>query len=67
MPEFDQSLYWKLVPYFRVPMERVHVRPKFNIIWKTPRDHFCTSNSFFVFVTMVQLEHILKIHLIEIY
>ena len=25
MPEFDQSLYWKLVPYFRVPMERVHV------------------------------------------
>ena len=25
MPEFDQSLYWKLVPYFCVPMERVHV------------------------------------------
>ena len=25
MPEFDQSLYWKLVPYFRVPMETVHV------------------------------------------
>ena len=25
MPEFDQSLYWKLVPYFCVPMETVHV------------------------------------------
>ena len=25
MPEFDQSLYWKLVPYFRVSLERVHV------------------------------------------
>ena len=25
MPEFDQSLYWKLVPYFCVPIERVHV------------------------------------------
>ena len=39
-PYSDSPSAYQLVP----------VRPKFNIIWKTPRDHFCTSNSFFVFV-----------------